>query len=268
MATRPDPARKAKPAPKLLTVAKAWRLTPSMIRVTLSGPEITGMAGDCAGANCKIHIPEPGETRDAFLTRFAAGPRPAMRTFTVRAIRPGDGELDIDFVDHGDSGPASAWARRAAPGAVIGFNGPGPIKVTNFDGDFWLIAADPSAIPVAAATLEAMPRSARGLAVFETPHAADRQEIDAPKGVELRWLTLPDPRRPSTAQEAALRALGRPEGRIRACVAGEHSAITGVKRYLFGELNLPREDVYISGYWKLGMVEDEHQAFKRAEAAA
>lgn len=32
-----------------------------------------------------------------------------MRTFTVRRFEPASGELDIDFVLHGE-GPASQWA--------------------------------------------------------------------------------------------------------------------------------------------------------------
>jgi NADPH-dependent ferric siderophore reductase len=29
---------------------------------------------------------------------------------------------------------------------------------------------------------------------------------------------------------------------------------------------LPKEDCYISGYWKIGLIEDEHQQLKRAGA--
>ena len=30
--------------------------------------------------------------------------------------------------------------------------------------------------------------------------------------------------------------------------------------------NLPKTDAYISGYWKIGLVEDEHQLWKNNEA--
>ncbi|QKT13962.1 siderophore-interacting protein [Rhodococcus sp. W8901] len=40
--------------------------------------------------------------------------RPWMRAYTIRAHRPDVQEIDIDFVLHGDEGPASAWAGQAA----------------------------------------------------------------------------------------------------------------------------------------------------------
>ena len=43
--------------------------------------------------------------------------------------------------------------------------------------------------------------------------------------------------------------------------------IRSLREYLAKEKRLPREDTYISGYWKIGLVEDEHQKVKRAESA-
>lgn len=254
-----------RPKPRILTVGGVSRLTPNMIRVTFVG--LDGVPDGCEGANCKIMPPEPGESRADFAARMETGPAPARRTYTVRAVRAAAGEMDIDFVDHGDEGPASAWAIRARPGDFLGFAGPGPVKVGHWEADFYLCAADMSAIPVVAATLEAMPRGASGLAIFEIPEEADRQPIDAPAGVEIRWLIHPDPHRPSTAQIDAIRAMDWPEGRVQTCIAGEHATIRALRDYLLRERGIDRKDAYISGYWKIGLVEDEHQAFKRNEAA-
>ena len=51
--------------------------------------------------------------------------RPEMRWYTVRALRPEAAEIDVDIVVHGDSGPGSAWALRAAPGDRVGFRASG-----------------------------------------------------------------------------------------------------------------------------------------------
>jgi len=118
-------------------------------------------------------------------------------------------------VAHGDEGPASAWAARAKPGDVIGFAGPGLPKLTDFDADFYLIAADMSALPVAAAALEAMPRDARGLAIFEVTDPEDRQEIGSPPGVSQHWLVHPDPHHPSRRQVEIIETMPWPEGRVR-----------------------------------------------------
>ena len=126
-------------------------------------------------------------------------------------------------------------------------------------------APSQAAIPLIAATLEEMPRDAKGMAVFEVPSAEDRQDIDAPAGIEQHWLINPDPHRPSPQQEAFIRALDWPAGRVQTCIAGEQSVIKALRDYLYNERKIPRSDTYISGYWKIGMIEDEHQAFKRAE---
>lgn len=256
---------KKKPLP-ILSVARVLRLSPHMIRVTLSGPEIARMAAGCEGANCKIFLPASGQTRDDFEQQLHEGPRPTVRTYTVRHMRPDQAEMDIDFVDHGSIGPASAWARTAEVGAFCGFGGPGPVKVTQFYADRYLVAADMSALPVAAATLEAMPRDATGDAYFEIMHSDDIQRIDAPEGVRLHWLVNPRPTEPDGALVRHVRGWDWPQGVVQPCIAGESSAIKDLRHYLLVERGMSREDAYISGYWKIGLIEDEHQKLKRAEA--
>ncbi|SNR73412.1 siderophore-interacting protein [Puniceibacterium sediminis] len=258
-------AKPAKRAPRLLTVKAAWRITPNMIRVTLHGADLHEIAEGCEGANCKLFLPTPGQPREDFATQLEEGPRPTTRTYTVRYFRKDLGEIDIDFVAHGDNGPASAWAGQARPGDFCGFAGPGPVKLTSFHADWFLLAADMSAIPVVAATLEAMPRDSIGVAIFEVLDEADRQPIAAPPGVVQHWIVTPESRVPSLRQEQMIRDLNWPTGRVQTCIAGESSVIQGLRRHLQVELGLPREDTYISGYWKIGLVEDEHQNMKRQE---
>lgn len=252
-----------RPSPRLLTVKEAWRLTPNMIRVVFAGPELAGFPEGREGGNCKLMIPDAGEARDNFAARLQNGPPPVRRTYTVRKFDAATQELSIDFVAHGDEGPASRWAIHAKPGDFLGFAGPSAPKVTHFDADWYLIAADPSAIPVAAAALEAMPRNAKGIAIFEVTSPEDRQDIDIPAGIEVHWLIQPNPNDPSTAQEDLIRSLDWPEGRVQTCIAGESGVIRSLRGFLANEKHVPREDTYISGYWKIGLVEDEHQKAKR-----
>ncbi|MEM9171148.1 MAG: siderophore-interacting protein [Pseudomonadota bacterium] len=245
-----------------MTVKKAWHPTPNMIRVTFAGPELTGFPVGSEGGNCKLLLPEAEEAKADFEKRIVEG-KPVRRTFTVRHFRPDSLELDIDFVDHGDNGPASSWANRATAGSFLGFMGPSSPKVSHFEADWYLIAADASAIPVAAAALEAMPRDAKGLALFEVASNEDRQDINAPTGVEIRWLVQPEKHVPCDVQPETLMATELPQGRIQTCIAGESGVIKRIRDYLREHADLRKQDTYISGYWKHGLVEDEHQKVKR-----
>ncbi|MEL6202374.1 MAG: siderophore-interacting protein [Pseudomonadota bacterium] len=257
---------KRKP-PRLLTVDKTFFLTPNMIRVTFKGSEVEGFAPDCPGGHCKLVIPSQGQTRDDFAAQLLSGIGLTRRTYTVRDYRPDVLELDIDFVAHGDEGPASAWAHRAKPGSFCGFAGPSQPKITDFVADWFLVAADMAALPLAAATLEAMPRDAQGLAIFEITSEQDIQQIDIPAGIKCHWLIQKDPHIRSDAQEQLIRSIQWPNGSARACIAGESGSIRSIRSYLHGERELSPRDAYISGYWKIGLVEDAHQEQRRAGMA-
>ncbi|MEM9524037.1 MAG: siderophore-interacting protein [Pseudomonadota bacterium] len=252
----------------ILTVCDAVRLSPNMIRVTLTAPELAHLPTDCAGGHCKIMLPETGQSAVDFARQLTDGPRPRTRTYTVRHARPEVCELVIDFVAHGDKGPASAWAERAKPGDFIGFAGPGAPKLTQFDADFYLIAADMSALPVAAASLEALPRTAQGMAIFEITDPEDRQKIDAPSGIAQHWLIHPDAHAPSRRQIEMVEGMPWPRGRIKTMIAGETDVVRFLRLFLRGEKALDRHDVYASGYWRIGLSEDAHQKVKREETEA
>lgn len=251
----------------VLSVTASRYLTPNMIRVTLSGPELADLPASIAGGHCKIMLPEPGQSAREVLHRMEQGPKPVTRTYTIRHARPDQCEIDIDFVSHGDEGPASAWAARAKPGDILGFAGPGAPKMREFNADFYLIAADMSALPVAAAGLEALPRDAQGIAIFEVVSAEDRQEIDAPDGVEQHWLVQGDPAISPSRQNEWITRLPSHPGRTKTLIAGETGVVRALRMHLRGERALAREDVYASGYWRIGLAEDEHQKVKNTEAA-
>lgn len=252
---------------RLLTVDRAVRLTPNMIRVTFAGPELAGLTPGIEGAHCKILLPAEGQDRAAFAKQLRDGPRSVRRTYTIRHLRTEPSEMDIDFVAHGDEGPASAWAHRAEAGSFCGFAGPGSGKIKSFYADWYLVAADMSALPLAAATLEAMPHNAVGAAVIEVLTEEDRQHIDAPPGIDIHWLIQPDPKTRSFAQEALIRSLPWRHGIVQVCIAGESGVIRSFREFVYTQQRVPKQDTYISGYWKIGLVEDEHQEQKRRGTA-
>ena len=257
-----------------LTVKQVRSLTPNMLRVTLHCPSVAGFDAGINGAHCKLLLPQAGTSADTFKQIITIQPnalsmeiRPIRRTYTVRYFRSETKEMDIDFVNHGDDGPASSWARQAEPGSFLGLLGPASPKIKEFYADWYLVAADMSALPVAGATIESMPKNAKGLAIFEITTEADKQSFNAPTGLEIHWMIHSDPHVSSIAQLSFLREMNWPEGTVQTCIAGESGLIKQLRHYLITEKNLRKQDTYISGYWKIGLVEDEHRVWKNTQNA-
>jgi NADPH-dependent ferric siderophore reductase len=185
---------------------------------------------------------------------------PVTRTYTVRAWDPELRELTLDFVVHGDEGLAGPWAAHVQPGEVVRFLGPGGAYAPDAGADWHLLAGDESALPAISAALEALPEGAVARAFVEISGREEEQKIDS--DVEVVWLHRGD--RPlGEALVEAVRALDFPAGRVHAFVHGEAGFVKELRRLLRVEREIPREDLSISGYWRLGHNEDGWQASKR-----
>ena len=186
-------------------VARVERLSPHFRRVTFTADDLAdfGTAGLDQRVKVVLPLPEIGfaafPESDDWYSLWRELPdelRNPFRTYTARAVRPDAREVDIDFVGHGDRGPASAWAAAAAPGDEIVLIGPderSPGRATGIDwrpGDVetLLLAGDETAAPAIAAILESLPADARGVALIEVPSADDRLAVRSPAGVDVRWL--------------------------------------------------------------------------------
>ena len=239
-------------------------LSPHMVRVVVTGDDLLGWPEDRAGGNVKLAFADDGWSQAQLQTAIEAGPRPVVRTYTARSYDATTNELSIDFVIHGDHGIASKWARSAKPGDFVAVLGPSPAKLTTTDADWYLVCADMSAMPAAEATLERLPASSCGQIIFEVMSDEDRRTISYPSGFELTWLVHEHPSKPSRQQIQFARSIVWPTGRVSAFVAGEASVVKEFRPWLLNEMGLDKKDIYVSGYWKIGLIEDEHQAEKRA----
>ncbi|MGW4466295.1 siderophore-interacting protein [Micromonospora sp. NPDC004704] len=192
--------------PFAVRVLRVQRLSPTFVRVTVAGESLAGFAGHGFDQRINLLFPPNGDPDELpigpdWVQQWQSVPvarRPPLRTYTVRAFRPDRRELDLDFVLHGDIGPASRWAGAARPGDPITIIGPvaghpGPV------GDVaWappphprrlLLAADEAALPAASAIAEALGPEDRATVVLEVAEPADAVEFDAPAGVTVIWLS-------------------------------------------------------------------------------
>ena len=250
------PAMSQRPEPRQLTVLRRDRITPSLQRVTLGGPGLAGFPADQEGGYLKLFLGE------------AENGKPIIRTYTIRHQR--DGELDIDFALHGGeaAGPATKWSLTAEPGSRITVGGPGAAKPLASGHDFYLIAGDMTALPAISVNLAALPPGARGVAAIEIQNEADKLELDKPDGVEIRWLVNREPGSQPDLLVDALRNVDLPEGQLAAWAACEFSSMRNLRAFLRDDLGLRGESLYISSYWKAGLIEDEHKLAKREDAEA
>ncbi|WP_432842117.1 siderophore-interacting protein [Dactylosporangium sp. CA-092794] len=182
------------------------RLSPSFLRVTFAGADLSRFADHGRDQRIKIIFPAPAggfahlpEGADWY-TRWRELPderRPPLRTYTVRAVRRAVGEVDVDVVLHGDGGPAARWANRAAVGDDLRLLGPNADYLGDSGGVEFrphhaggplLLAGDETAAPAIASILAGLPAEARGEALLEVPHTADALRLAAPAGVRVTWL--------------------------------------------------------------------------------
>jgi NADPH-dependent ferric siderophore reductase len=253
--------------PRTAQVVRTERLTPHMQRVVLGGEELAGLPADtCTDHYVKLLFPAEGVTypepfdMERIREEFPRDQWPVTRTYTVRQWDAEHRELTLDFVIHGDEGLAGPWARRVRPGEVVRFMGPGGAYAPDPDADWHLLAGDESALPAIARSLEALPHGARAFAFIEVDGPQEEQKIDS--DVEVVWLHRGD-RPVGQALVEAVRALDFPEGRVHAFVHGEAACVKELRKLLRVEREIPREDLSISGYWRLGHNEDGWQASKR-----
>lgn len=126
--------------------------------------------------------------------------RNPLRTYTIRRVRPAQAEVDVDFVVHPDTGPASRWVSTARVGDELMLIGPDALARPTRAGIAWqpgdadalLLAGDETATPAICAILESLRPDETGHAFIEIPDAADALEVAAPVGVALTWLPRGD----------------------------------------------------------------------------
>ena len=259
-----------------VTVRRVSRIVPSIVRVTLVGKDLDGFVSAGPADHVKVFFPDqqsgmlvvPSVTPEGI--RPPENGTPIARDYTPLAFRPAvDGnpaELDIDFVLHGDEGPASAWAARATPGDVVAIGGPRGSQLAPEDIGRLVLVADETALPAASRWLEGVDPSVPVTALFDVADDSVSAYLPAAGRVDARWLSRANEAGGqgeaggASRVEAALRALGPIGADTFLFLAGEAGALIPLRHYLRRELGLPAEQVVASGYWKRGVVALDHHA--------
>lgn len=242
-------------------------LTPNYIRVTLTGDAVPEFAETTVGVNNKIFIPPAGvdeihfpsfnfETREWL--HASEDVRPTIRTYTHRGIDIEKKEMIIDFVAHGETGPASAWATNAKPGDKLGVSMRKQATKLFPEANWYLLVADATGIPVLSAILESLPSDAKGLAYIEVPTKADEQQITSASNIQINWIHNPTPGIDSTLPDL-VKQTPIPEDHLGsrfAYVAAEYDIVRHVRHYLRKEKKWNMAELAAYAYWTEGLTED------------
>lgn len=239
----------------VLHVAAVTDVTPSVRRVVLTGTREAVLA---AGPTISLLVPRVGDAaphwpqvaKDGRIVWPDGAHGVSLRSYTARRQDPAAGEVEIDFVLHGD-GPAATWAATAVPGAQLGVAGGGPLGER--PAGWLLLAGDETALPAISRILAAAPTSV-GIALVEVAGPEEEQPLPGPDGVVVRWLhrngVVPGE---STLLVDAVAALEPPDAAdVFAWVGAESAAVRAVRADLRGRWGLGRAQHHAIGYWRRG----------------
>lgn len=232
-----------------LEVLRVTDITPKMRRITLHGPDLNGFISLGPDDHVKLIFAASPEEQAA-LNNFipgapSDGPKPVMRDYTPRRYDSVSGELDIDFVLHGE-GPAATWAAQAQPGQFLNIAGPRGSMIVPDIFDSYLLIGDETALPAIARRLEELPANRSALVVVEVADSGEQQVFDSKAQVDVIWIV-----RGEQDLVDVVRRLEMPEGKLYAWIATESLLSRKLRRVLLGEFGLEEEFVKAAGYWRL-----------------
>ncbi|SFB84751.1 NADPH-dependent ferric siderophore reductase, contains FAD-binding and SIP domains [Flexibacter flexilis DSM 6793] len=257
----------------ILTVKEKIFLTPHYIRIVLEGEGVANFEHARVGDNNKIIVPEtptspivlPDFSRGGRGGASGGGNRPIVRTYTLRALDLANKLMTIDFVAHGDNGPASRWAMQAKAGDQLGVLMKVKDKQLFAVADWYCLVADHTALPVVSVILEQLPASARGKAIIEVHSPDDVLPLQKPENVEIIW-TFNAEAGAKTTLPAFLSQENWADyaGSKFVFAAAEQSAIAVIQQLLRNNTALERHEWQTYSYWKYGQSEDTSSEERRS----
>ena len=231
-----------------LDVLRVVDITPRMRRITVGGPELEGFVSLGSDDHIKLLFPQNAAEQAALespnFNIKGDGPQPAMRDYTPRRFDLSVGELDIDFVLHGD-GPASTWAEQAQVGQHLYIGGPRGSMIVPDIFDSYLLIGDETALPAIGRRLEELPAGRKVLAVIEIHNTAEQQALHSAAEVDVIWVI-----RGQDDLLDTVRNLTLPSGSLYSFVATETKLSRQVRRVLLDTHRVDEAYLKAVGYWR------------------
>jgi NADPH-dependent ferric siderophore reductase len=242
----------------LAEVARIASVTPHMVRITLTGSDLTQYESVGADQFLYVFLPEANGAKPRVEHDFTwddwrnlpPEERQIGRYYTVRYCRPEAGELDLDFVLHGD-GPATSWAARAVPGDPVALWGPRYAYDPPAATDFLILLADETGLPATGAILESLSPGTRCRAFIEIRDPSAKQPLTSEGDVEITWLHRGDATSGTLLLEA-VQSLDKPDAAVVYVWGGaEFNAMQDCRKRLQESWGLDSARIRTVGYWRI-----------------
>lgn len=251
-----------------LSVARVVDLSPGLRRITLTGDQLgafvthDGIAvpplrNEGFDDHVKIIVAGPGQDApvppiqvNGHLDWNPPQGRPHAKDYTPRRWDPVAGELDLEFVRHGD-GPAATWAEEARVGDPAWIAGPKSSGLLPTGVDWLLAIGDETALPAIGRLLDDVPDDLPVRVVIEVPDAGHEVPLAARPNAVVRWVHRGDAE-PGTSEALieALRELTWLDGQVYAWAAGETITLKPIRAYLKHDRQVPGDCMEVTGYWR------------------
>ena len=277
-------ARRPSFRPFAVEVCAIADISPTFRRVTLTGPELTGVGDSLLDQRVKLVLGEPVPgllSLDWFESwrAMAHAERPAMRTFTLASVDRSAGTVAIDIACRPAHGPASRFALEARIGSRLVLIGPdAESEDSSIDGIAWhpgpasdvLLVGDETALPAVRNILRSLPATTTGCVLLEVPDTLDAADVVVPQAVTLTIVVrqgrevgatleplLPDwlsqsPATPEVSREVPDvvwdEGFQESAGSF-AWIAGESTWVSDLRRRARGRTHPPAS---FMGYWRSG----------------
>jgi NADPH-dependent ferric siderophore reductase len=224
---------------RILTVTSIEHLTPRMLRIGFTAPDL----GDFVSASPDDHIK----------LFFPAGEaaQPVMRDFTPRSFDTRTGRLVIDFALH-DAGPATEWAAGAKPGDKLEIGGPRGSAVVPDDFDWYLLIGDETALPAIGRRVEELRPGVPVLTAVVIAGPDEVQHFETRAAWTPLWVVRDGAADDAVQLLAALDGRELPPGEGFVWIAAEAQVARSLRVAMAEGRGHPREWIKASGYWSRG----------------
>jgi NADPH-dependent ferric siderophore reductase len=222
---------------RLLTVSAIEKLTPQMLRITLTSPDLHDFVSASYDDHVKLMFPGSDDT-------------PVMREYTPRRFDNATNMLVIDFALH-EAGPATQWAEAAKVGDTLQIGGPRGSAVLPDDFDWVVMIGDETALPAIGRRLEEL-RTDVPVVTFVI---GDAQQIATKANWTPLWISRDGKSDDAALLRAALDKHVFPAGEGFVWIAAEANVARSLRSYVVETRGHPKAWTKAAGYWTRGQAD-------------